>query len=112
LEEWGGEPEYINVGIVSKTICHHSPLEEASRKLYYYYNSGLFVCYSGGCQNSVFDIFELCIKVMKLQHDLEFDLNDAVRWIAQHFQLAGRETDAPTVEALDDWKILASYDRI
>lgn len=49
---------------------------------------------------------------MKLQHDLEFDLNDAVRWIAQHFQLAGRETDAPTVEALDDWKILASYDRI
>ena len=49
---------------------------------------------------------------MKLQHDLEFDLNDAVRWIAQHFQLTGRETDAPTVEALDDWKILASYDRI
>ena len=49
---------------------------------------------------------------MKLQHDLEFDLNDAVRWVAQHFQLAGREADAPTIEALDDWKILASYDRI
>ena len=39
LEEWGGEPEYTNYGILSTTICHNLP-GEGSRKLYYYSNSG------------------------------------------------------------------------
>lgn len=111
LEEWGGEPEFVSTGIVSRTICHHSLQEEASRKLYYYSNTGLFRCYTG-CDNSVFDIFELCIKVMQLQHNITFDLNNAVRWVAQYFGLSGRDEDEPEVEPLEDWKILASYDRI
>ena len=79
LIEWGGEPEYTDFGILSATICHNTP-GEGSRKLYYYSNSTLFKCYTG-CDDT-FDIFELTIKVMRIQHNKVFDLNDAVRYIA------------------------------
>ena len=110
LEEWGGEPEKCPTGLIARTICHNGLNDEASRKLYYYENTGLFRCYTG-CEEPVFDIFQLCIKVMNLQHNVVFDLNDAVRWIAKHFSLAGREENSP-VEGLDDWRILANYSRI
>ena len=108
LQEWGGDPEYSDFGILSTTICHNEP-GEGSRKLYYYENSGLFRCYTG-CE-STFDIFELTIKVSKIQHNQEFDLNDAVRFVAQKFGMSGsiKEDDSGQ---LDDWKYLASYDRI
>ena len=64
LNEWGGNPEYTQFGIISATICHNPP-GEGSKKLYYYENSGLFRCYTG-CDAS-FDIFELVIKVMNIQ---------------------------------------------
>ena len=111
LEEWGGEPEYCPTGLIAKTICHNRPEDEASRKLYFYQNTGLFRCYTG-CENPVFDIFQLCINVMNLQHNIVYDLNDAVRWIAQHFGFSGREEEAPKGTELDDWKILANYSRI
>ena len=111
LEEWGGEPEYCPTGLIARTICHNHLNEDASRKLYYYENTGLFRCYTG-CEDPVFDIFQLCIKVMDLQHNVKYDLNDAVRWIARKFGLAGREEDSPEVEGLEDWKILANYSRI
>ena len=41
LEDWGGEPEYMDYGILSSTICHNLP-GDGSRKLYYYSNTGLF----------------------------------------------------------------------
>jgi hypothetical protein len=81
LEDWGGEPERCPTGLIARTICHNGINEDASRKLYYYENTGLFRCYTG-CDEPVFDIFQLCIKVMGLQHHLQYDLNDAVRWIA------------------------------
>ena len=109
LQEWGGDPEYANFGILCATICHNMP-GEGSKKLYYYDNSGLFRCYTG-C-DSYFDIFEMVIKIMKIQHDKDFDLNDAVRWIAQKFGLSGREDDDPEDEDLEDWKYLANYSRI
>ena len=109
LQEWGGDPEYAGFGILSSTICHNEP-GEGSKKLYYYDNSGLFRCYTG-C-DSYFDIFELVIKVYKIQHDKSFDLNDAVRWIAQKFGMSGREEDVPEDEDLEDWKYLANYERI
>lgn len=109
LQEWGGDPEYTNFGILCATICHNAP-GEGSKKLYYYDNSGLFRCYTG-C-DSYFDIFELVIKIMKIQHDRDFDLNDAVRWIAQKFGMSGKEEDMPDEEELDDWKYLANYGRI
>ena len=110
LEEWGGEPEYCPTGLIARTICHNHLNDDASRKLYYYENTGLFRCYTG-CDEPVFDIFQLCIKIMDLQHNLKYDLNDAVRWIARRFGMSGREEDSPE-EGLEDWKILANYARI
>ena len=109
LQEWGGDPEYTNFGIVSATICHNLP-GEGSKKLYYYENSGLFRCYTG-CDSS-FDIFELTIKVFDIQHNRKLDLNDAVRYIAARLGYGGRLEDAPDNEELIDWKILSNYDRI
>ena len=109
LQEWGGDPEYMNFGILCSTICHNAP-GEGSKKLYYYDNSGLFRCYTG-C-DSYFDIFELVIKIMKIQHDKDFDLNDAVRWIAQRFGVSGKEEDGPDEDEIEDWKYLANYGRI
>ena len=111
LEEWGGEPEKCPTGLIARTICHNSLNNDASRKLYYYENTGLFRCYTG-CEDPVFDIFQLCIKIMNLQHNIIYDLNDAVRWVARRFGLSGKEEDSPEEEGLEDWKILANYSRI
>ena len=108
MQEWGGDPEYSDFGILSTTICHNEP-GEGSRKLYYYENSGLFRCYTG-CE-STFDIFELTMKVYKIQHNQDFDLNDAVRFVAQKFGMSGSIKEEDSTQ-IDDWKCLASYDRI
>lgn len=109
LTDWGGEPEYTSFGILSATICHNEP-GEGSRKLYFYENSGLFQCYTG-CQG-FFDVFELVIKVAEIQWKQDFDLNDAVRWIARRFGLSGKAIDEPDEDAIEDWIYLANYDRI
>lgn len=110
LQEWGGDPEYTNFGILSSTICHNEP-GEGSRKLYYYANSGLFRCYTG-CDN-YFDIFELTRKIANIQWSEEYDLNDAVRWVARRFGIAGRlEDGTEDEEKLDDWLHLARYDKL
>lgn len=111
LEEWGGEPERCPTGLIARTICHNRLNDDASRKLYYYENTGLFRCYTG-CEDPVFDIFQLCIKVMNLQNNVVYDLNDAVRWIARRFGISGKEEDSPEDVELEDWKILANYSRI
>ena len=67
LEEFGGEPEHTSFGLISRTICHNDINSDASRKLYYYENTGLLRCYTGGCEEPIFDIFELVIKVMRIQ---------------------------------------------
>ena len=110
LNDWGGEPQYTEFGILSATICHNEP-GVGSRKLYFYNNSYLFKCYTG-CAESFFDIFELVIKIASIQWKKEFDLNDAVRWIAQRFGLSGEYQKESDEEELEDWKILANYERI
>lgn len=107
LNEWGGDPEYTDFGILSTTICHNAP-GEGSRKLYYYENSTLFKCYTG-C-DSTFDIFELAIKVFDIQKRREMDLNDAVRYVAARFGLSGEYAEEEDVS--EDWKLLDNYDRM
>lgn len=109
LHEWGGDPTPAPFGYICSTICHNPP-GEGSRKLYYYTNTGLFRCYTG-C-DSYFDIFELVAKVAEIQWTKEFDLNDAVRWIAQKFGFSGDHENGPGDGQLDDWKYLANYERI
>ena len=110
LQEWGGEPEYTEFGIISATICHNTP-GEGSRKLYYYENSSLFHCYTG-CENPSFDIFELTIKIFDIQHGRKMDLNDAVRFIAAKHGYGGRLEETPEEDGLEDWSFLSNYDRI
>ena len=102
LNDWGGDPQYTSFGVVSATICHNLP-GIGSRKLYYYTNTDLFHCYTG-CEDPSFDIFELCTKVMKIQFDKEFDLNDAVMWIARRFGLSGsyQEDEDEKLEDFDE----------
>lgn len=109
LQEWGGDPEYTNFGILSATICHNRP-GEGSKKLYFYTNSGLFQCYTG-CQG-YFDIFELVRKIASIQWGEDYDLNDAVRWIAKRFGISGTLEDGKASDEIEDWKLLANYDRI
>ena len=101
---------YTNFGIISATICHNPP-GEGSRKLYYYSNSSLFQCYTGGCEKSNFDIFELTIKIFSIQYKKEIDLNTAIRWIAQKFGFSASIVD-DVEDRLEDWDILNNYDRI
>lgn len=108
LQEWGGDPEYTDFGILSATICHNYP-GEGSRKLYYYDNSTLFKCYTG-C-DSTFDIFELLIKVAEIQWRKEMDLNDAVRYVASRFGIAGTY-EKEKEEEIEDWRVLDNYGRI
>lgn len=107
IQEWGGDPEYTDYGILSATICHNTP-GEGSRKLYYYSNTGLFRCYTN-C--GTFDIFELLIKIAKIQWGREFDLNDAVRYIAIKYNLAGEEIELDE-DSIVDWKNFNAYDRV
>ena len=109
LQEFGGDPSREVFGFTSATICHNPP-GEGSRKLYYYENTGLFKCFTG-C-DEYFDPFQLVIKVAQIQWHKEFDLNDAVRWIAQRFGFSGDHEDRQEDEDLDDWKYLANYERI
>ena len=109
LQEFGGDPGREVFGFTSATICHNPP-GEGSRKLYYYENTGLFKCFTG-C-DEYFDPFQLVTKVAKIQWDKDYDLNDAVRWIAQRFGFSGDQENRPEDEQLDDWKYLANYERI
>lgn len=109
LIEWGGEPEYTDFGIISATICHNVP-GEGSRKLYYYSNSTLFKCFTE-CDES-FDIFQLVIKIMRIQKNKVFDLNDAVRYIAFRFGILDFNYDEGNTVSLEDWSYLTKYDRV
>lgn len=102
LLEWGGEPEYTNFGILSATICHNPP-GVGSRKLYWYSNSNLFRCYTG-CEEPTFDIFELTCKVFQIQRKQTLNLNDAIRFIANHFGFTG------TIQNDDDFELLTADD--
>ena len=108
LQDWGGDPEYTSYGILSATICHNRP-GEGSKKLYFYENSGLFRCYTG-CDDT-FDIFELAIKVMDIQENVQFDLNDAVRFVAQRFGMSGSVVESGQTK-LEDWAIFEKHNRI
>ena len=110
LLEWGGSPEFTSFGLISSTICHNGA-GTGSRKLYYYSNSDLFHCYSG-CEEPSFDIFQLVEKVASIQWHKDFDLNDAVRWIANKLGINGTYSEEDEKETLEDWQYLDNYSRI
>ena len=110
MQEWGGDPEYTDFGIICSTICHNVP-GEGSRKLYYYSNSKLYHCYTG-CAEPSFDIFELTIKVANIQFNKTYDLNDAVRYVAYRFGFSETYEAGEEIANEADWKVIENYGRI
>lgn len=108
ISELGGEPEYCDSGLISQTICHNPP-GAGSRKLYYYANSKLCQCYTSGCEHGSFDIFELVIKAMRIQKNVEWGLPDAMQYVAAYFGIAGQEKEE-TAALIQDWQIFKRYE--
>lgn len=108
LSEWGGNPIKTKFGLTSITICHNEP-GAGSRKLYYYSNSSLFQCYTD-CAG-YFDIFELTIKVYKIQKHQDLPLNQAIALIANKFGFKGYLYTGET-DKLQDWQEFDEYERI
>lgn len=106
VAELGGEPEYVETGLISQTICHNYP-GEGSRKLYYYQNSHLFKCFTD-C-DSTFDVFELVIKAMKIQKGYEWELYDAMVYIASYFGLGEAERPNQNNNS-EQWVVFKRHD--
>lgn len=112
LTEFQAEPQYAPFGLIARTVCHNNPIEEAgSYKLYLYKNSSLFHCYTGCPGDASFDIFQLVIKVAAIQHGIDYDLNDAVRYVAQ---FCGIQTSFQPIEEEKnaDWEYIKELGRI
>ena len=103
LEELGAEPQMYGDQIISKTICHNGD----SHKLYYYDEQRLFKCFTK-CGDS-FDIFDLVIKVMAIQYHKEYNLYNALVWIANRFGFNGEKIKH---DDLEDWSIIDRYENI
>lgn len=114
LLEFNANPTPTTDGWICDTVCHNHPTDKPSHKLYYYNNDGqgLCHCYTGGCEEQSFDIFQLVQKIAKIQWDEDYDLNDSVRFVARRFGIAGEEEDGTETEVSQDWKLFAKYDRI
>jgi len=104
LDFYSAEPQIFGDYIVAKTICHNG-IGEGSRKLYYYDNTTLFKCYSGDC--GTFDIFELIQKVEGID-----DLNKAIYFVVNFFNLQSYLEESDLAETAEDWKIFKRYDKI
>lgn len=69
----------------------------------------MFYCFT---ECGSLDIWALVIKVAKIQWSKEFNLNDAVRWVANHFGLSGSVIEDDELKTLADWKVLEEYERV
>lgn len=105
IAELGGEPRRQGDILISRTICHGGD----SHKLYYYDNTKLFRCYTE-C-NSTFDIFELLIKIHKLDHE-EWTLYNAMSFVINYFSLNFEEIFSGERSNLQDWNFLSKWEKI
>ena len=107
IAELGGEPQLQHEVLFCKTICHGGD----SHKLYYYDNTKLFKCYTD-CGDS-WDIFELVRKVKSRELDCDYQLPQAIQYVAQYFGYAPSERIDETSTSIDaDLQYLENYDRI
>lgn len=108
IAELGGEPQLQHEVLLCKTICHGGD----SHKLYYYDNTKLCRCYTG-CAEPTFDIFELVRKVKSRELDCDYQLPQAIQYVAQYFDYAPSERIDETPTSIDaDLQYLENYDRI
>ena len=109
VAELGGEPQLQNDILTCKTICHGGD----SHKLYYYDNTHLFRCYTG-CDDPTFDIFELVRKVKSRELGIDYQLPQAIAYVAKYFGFAPVEKDDEEFSLIskDDYNYIDNYDRI
>ena len=108
IAELGGEPQLQHEVLLCKTICHGGD----SHKLYYYDNTKLCRCYTG-CAEPTFDIFELVRKVKSRELDCDYQLPQAIQYVAQYFGYSPSEKIDETPTSIDaDLQYLENYDRI
>lgn len=100
LDSLGAEPQMHDDYIVAKTICHGGD----SHKLYYYANTKLLKCFTGDC--GTMDIFEL---LQKVQH---LDLNEAVYYVVNFFNLQYRLEEIDDTYLQEDWKIMRRWQEL
>jgi hypothetical protein len=112
LEEWHADPQMNGDVIIARTIDHNYIDDlSATNKLYYYDNSKLFVSYTSG--NDAFDIFELVLKVKNREENREWELPQAVHFIAQRLGISPQDyNEIKENNIYLDLKLLANYDRI
>lgn len=103
LEVFHADPEVKGDYILARTVCHGGD----RHKLYYYDNTKLFKCYTE-C-NSSFDIYELIIKIKKIEN-IEISLIQAVKYIINFFNLPFDLTNEIKEEDISDWNILNKYE--
>ena len=101
LEFFGAEPQMFSDYITARTICHGGD----SHRLYFYSNTRLFKCYTGSC--GTFDIFELVQKVEGIE-----DLNQAIFFVVNFFNLQSEIDDLDYEDTTEDWKIFKKYNKI
>jgi hypothetical protein len=108
VDELGGESFIKNNTIVSKTICHCGD----THKLYYYDNTHLFRCYTGGCDEPTFDIFELIRKIKSRESNEDYQLPQAVEYVAQYFGFSQKNNLEEDTFINKDLTYIENYDRI
>ena len=65
--------------LIMPTVCHHSNIEEASWKLYYYKNTHIFQCYTECGAMSIFTFLKNFYEVRDIQYDWYTDIYELVR---------------------------------
>ena len=94
LDYLDAEPQMYIDHIEAKTICHNG----GSHKLFYYFNSNLFQCWT---ECGSFDVIELVQKVKGIQ-----DFNAAIYFLVNFFNLQSILNETEELEySSEDWKI-------
>ena len=107
VNELGGEPIMGNGLFTAKTICHGGD----SHKLYYYPNTHLFHCYTG-CGDTSFDIYDLILRVNKINGIENFSLSKAIIFVAKYFGYTSETFDfEDNQDSIEDWKIINNFKR-
>lgn len=101
LTYFSAEPIMYSDHIVCKTICHnHDSIEGASQKLYYYFGTRLFRCFT---HCGTFDILELICRVNHVS------LDDACTYLVNFFNLQWKIDNVDDTDIIQDQKILNKW---
>ena len=65
--------------LVMPTVCHHSSIDEASLKLYYYKNTHIFYCYTEDGAMSIFSFLKHYYEARDIAYDWFTDIYEVIR---------------------------------